>query len=191
MYLCAWHGPECQPDVARIPSIKSSSTFSSSHFSGGQVRRVSIAVTLLHHPSLVILDEPTSGLDPLLANMFWRYLNRLSVQGQTIIITTHYIEEARQANVVRPKVDPSQTDKQNRPVRSWNSIYLFLILTPSLSFFQQVGLMRHGELLAESPPEMLITKYGVESLEDVFLCLCNKQSHEEEIVTDPDLDKVR
>lgn len=51
--------------------------------------------------------------------------------------------------------------------------------------------MRHGELLAESPPEMLITKYGVESLEDVFLCLCNKQSHEEEIVTDPDLDKVR
>ncbi|KAL1450821.1 hypothetical protein WDU94_003138 [Cyamophila willieti] len=71
-----------------------------STLSGGQVRRVSIAMTLLHSPSLVILDEPTSGLDPVLANLFWRYLNQLSVQGQSIIITTHYIEEARQANVV-------------------------------------------------------------------------------------------
>ncbi|KAI5716491.1 hypothetical protein M8J76_007450 [Diaphorina citri] len=106
---------------------------------GGQVRRVSIAVTLLHSPSLVILDEPTSGLDPVLANIFWRYLNRLSVQGQTIIITTHYIEEARQANTV--------------------------------------GLMRQGVLLAEDSPEVLISRYEVESLEDVFLCLCNQQTH--------------
>ncbi|XP_017303848.1 ABC transporter G family member 20-like [Diaphorina citri] len=71
-----------------------------STLSGGQVRRVSIAVTLLHTPSLVILDEPTSGLDPMLAHYFWQYLQRMSSNGQTIIITTHYIEEARQANVV-------------------------------------------------------------------------------------------
>lgn len=62
---------------------------------------MSIAVTLLHSPDIVILDEPTSGVDPLLAHCFWQYLMRLSrSEGRTIIITTHYIEEARQADMV-------------------------------------------------------------------------------------------
>ncbi|KAF2369152.1 ABC transporter-like, partial [Trinorchestia longiramus] len=72
-----------------------------SQLSGGQQRRVSFAVALLHEPELLILDEPTVGVDPLLRTNIWQHLNKVSKStNATIIITTHYIEEARQASRV-------------------------------------------------------------------------------------------
>ena len=68
--------------------------------SGGQQRRVSLACALLHSPSLLLLDEPTVGVDPLLRSRIWAHLRTLSSQGTTVVITTHYIEEARQADYV-------------------------------------------------------------------------------------------
>lgn len=68
--------------------------------SGGQQRRISLAITLLHDPSLLILDEPTAGTDPVLSSIIWNHLVGLSNRGKTVIITTHYIEEARQADVI-------------------------------------------------------------------------------------------
>ncbi|CAH0398024.1 unnamed protein product [Chilo suppressalis] len=71
------------------------------NLSGGQQRRVSFAVALLHDPDLLILDEPTVGVDPLLRHAIWRHLVRLTSAGdKTVIITTHYIEEARQAHCI-------------------------------------------------------------------------------------------
>ncbi|KAL1130557.1 hypothetical protein AAG570_011803, partial [Ranatra chinensis] len=70
-------------------------------FSGGEQRRVSFAVALLHDPKLLILDEPTVGLDPILSKRLWKHLLDIcSEGGKTILITTHYIEEARQAHTV-------------------------------------------------------------------------------------------
>jgi len=71
--------------------------------SGGQQRRVSFSMALLHNPGLLILDEPTVGVDPLLRQNIWRHLRQLASQpGQekTILVTTHYIEEAAQADRV-------------------------------------------------------------------------------------------
>ncbi|XP_067949251.1 ABC transporter G family member 20-like [Watersipora subatra] len=69
--------------------------------SGGQQRRVSLAVALLHSPEILILDEPTVGVDPLLRQRIWDHLVGISSTGGiSIIITTHYIEEARAANSV-------------------------------------------------------------------------------------------
>ncbi|XP_050422557.1 ABC transporter G family member 23-like isoform X2 [Adelges cooleyi] len=68
--------------------------------SGGQQRRVSLGVALLHNPNILILDEPTVGLDPVLSSSIWNHLVSFAANGKTIIITTHYIEEARQANLI-------------------------------------------------------------------------------------------
>ena len=71
-----------------------------SALSGGQKRRLSFAVALLHNPKILILDEPTVGVDPVVRARIWSHLQSLTHTGVTIIITTHYIEEARDANMV-------------------------------------------------------------------------------------------
>jgi ABC-2 type transport system ATP-binding protein len=62
--------------------------------SGGQRRRLLLARALLHEPRLVILDEPTAGVDIELRHELWRYIGRLHERGTTILLTTHYLEEA-------------------------------------------------------------------------------------------------
>ena len=62
--------------------------------SGGQRRRLLLARALLHEPRLVILDEPTAGVDIELRHELWRYIRRLHELGTTILLTTHYLEEA-------------------------------------------------------------------------------------------------
>lgn len=108
-----------------------------STLSGGQMRRVSFAAALVHEPPLVILDEPTAGVDPILRKSIWTYLERIVHTSKiTVIITTHYIEEAKSAD--------------------------------------RVGLMRAGRLLAEDDPKVLMQRFGLKTLEDVFLALCTK-----------------
>lgn len=62
--------------------------------SGGMKRRVMIARALMHNPRLLILDEPTAGVDIELRRSLWDFLRELNEQGTTIILTTHYLEEA-------------------------------------------------------------------------------------------------
>ena len=62
--------------------------------SGGMKRRVQIAKALVHNPEVLILDEPTAGVDIELRHMLWNYLKQINNDGKTIILTTHYIEEA-------------------------------------------------------------------------------------------------
>jgi len=64
------------------------------HLSGGMKRRVQIAKALVHDPPILILDEPTAGVDIELRHMLWDYLSILNKEGKTILLTTHYIEEA-------------------------------------------------------------------------------------------------
>ena len=62
--------------------------------SGGMKRRLMIARALMHNPQLLILDEPTAGVDIELRRTMWTFLRELNLQGTTIILTTHYLEEA-------------------------------------------------------------------------------------------------
>jgi ABC-2 type transport system ATP-binding protein len=64
--------------------------------SGGQRRRLLLARALMHRPRLVILDEPTAGVDFELRTELWRYIRQLHSEGTTILLTTHYLEEAEE-----------------------------------------------------------------------------------------------
>ncbi len=64
--------------------------------SGGMKRRLTIARALINQPDLILLDEPTTGLDPQARHALWDRLYRLKQQGVTLIITTHYMDEAEQ-----------------------------------------------------------------------------------------------
>jgi ABC-2 type transport system ATP-binding protein len=64
------------------------------NLSGGMQHRVSLACALIHRPPLLFLDEPTVGVDPELRASFWDYFEELQAEGATILITTHYMDEA-------------------------------------------------------------------------------------------------
>ena len=66
------------------------------HLSGGMKRRLMIARALIHKPKVLILDEPTAGVDIEIRRSMWDFLTRTNAQGTTIILTTHYLEEAEQ-----------------------------------------------------------------------------------------------
>jgi lipooligosaccharide transport system ATP-binding protein len=66
------------------------------HLSGGMKRRLTIARSLINEPDLLLLDEPTTGLDPQARHLLWDRLYRLKQRGVTLVLTTHYMDEAEQ-----------------------------------------------------------------------------------------------
>ncbi|ERL64072.1 ABC transporter ATP-binding protein [Schleiferilactobacillus shenzhenensis] len=69
-------------------------------YSGGMKRRLSLAIALLADPAVLILDEPTVGIDPELRQQIWHELHALAASGKTILLTTHVMEDAEQADTI-------------------------------------------------------------------------------------------
>ncbi len=81
-------------EVLKIVDIAERRNSLVSTLSGGMRRRSSLAAALLHDPDLLLLDEPTVGVDPELRAAFWVFFQDLTKRGKTVLITTHYMEEA-------------------------------------------------------------------------------------------------
>ena len=85
--------------------------------SGGQQRRISFALTLVHEPEILILDEPTVGVDPLLRHKIWEFLVELTrSKNVTVLLSTHYIEEAKDSThvgLMRNGVQIAEATPQN------------------------------------------------------------------------------
>ena len=84
--------------------------------SGGMKRRLTLARSLINDPSLLILDEPTTGLDPQARHMIWQRLRNLIQQGKTILLTTHFMEEAERLCDRIAILDEGQRIAQGTPV---------------------------------------------------------------------------
>lgn len=76
-----------------------------SQFSGGMKRRLSIAMTLLSEPDLIILDEPTVGIDPKLRQHIWKQFKEMTQNGKSVVVTTHVMDEAERCDKVGLIVD--------------------------------------------------------------------------------------
>lgn len=111
-----------------------------SSLSGGWKQRVALACALIHNPKLLVLDEPTAGVDPVSRRIFWKIIHRLADEGVTVLVTTHYMDEAETCH---------------------NTAFLF-----------------SGRLLAYGPPGNLIEKLKVETLEEAFLALVQRETGE-------------
>jgi ABC-2 type transport system ATP-binding protein len=83
-------------DMMDVFDLRAKAGVRAPKLSGGMRRRLLLARALMHEPRLVILDEPTAGVDFELRMELWRYIRRLHGEGTTILLTTHYLEEAEE-----------------------------------------------------------------------------------------------
>lgn len=167
------------------------------HLSGGMKRRLSIARALLNRPDMLILDEPTTGLDPQIRQAIWQLLRQLQKEGLTIVLTTHYMDEAERLcgriilmdhghiladqspqALVQDRIEPHVLEVHGPSASSWRHA---LPTLPGIRC-EQVGesYFYYGErldLLVRSLDEDAGVQYNYRStnLEDVFLKLTGRE----------------
>jgi ABC-2 type transport system ATP-binding protein len=87
-------GPRKADEMLDVVGLSDKANTQTQKLSGGQAQRLSIACALAHGPDVVFLDEPTSGLDPQARRNLWDLLRGINEQGRTVVLTTHYLDEA-------------------------------------------------------------------------------------------------
>lgn len=93
--FCKFYGTCINPlELLDTVDLKEKADSFVGKLSGGQKQRFSIVASLVNDPEIVFLDEPTTGLDPLARRNLWSLVSKIKAQGKTIVLTTHYMEEA-------------------------------------------------------------------------------------------------
>src|SRR5690606_10619171 len=172
--------------------------------SGGMKRRLMIARALMHEPKLLILDEPTAGVDIEVRRTMWTFMRDINAAGRTIILTTHYLEEAENLCRHVAIIDKGriiENDRMSRVLRKLHSeVFVFnlrhpLATVPLLPGYPVSMPDDHSLEIEVSKDQSLndifsqLTAAGIEvvsmrnksnRLEELFVRLVNKEVHEEE-----------
>ena len=140
--------------------------------SGGMKRRVMVAKALVNNPDLLILDEPTAGVDIELRRSLWDFLTEINDQGTTIILTTHYLEEAerlcRNIAIIDSGEIVENTSMQELLTRLEVETFVF-----DLSTITDLPKSLDFEMLLENPQKLKVTVGKGQGLNSVFEILSN------------------
>ena len=145
--------------------------------SGGMKRRLMIARALMHEPRLLILDEPTAGVDIEIRRSMWDFLREINDSGTTIILTTHYLEEAETLCRNIAIIDGgriAERDRMSSLLRRLNTEVFVLNLREALNAAPEVG----GYPVTLVDPHTLEVEVSREqSLNDIFMRLTQLDIH--------------
>lgn len=145
--------------------------------SGGMQRRVNIAAALVHEPKIIFMDEPTVGLDPALREDIWRIIEDLKAQGTTLVLTTHYMEEAEALCDRVAIMDQGKVVGQGSPAELIEQTGVQSVLDLSVEGDIQPGLAAVSALKDVSSADSvdghlrIMTKSGSQLLPDVIRTL--------------------
>ena len=160
--------------------------------SGGMKRRLMIARALVHKPRLLILDEPTAGFDIELRRSMWYFMEQINNQGTTIILTTHYLEEAermcRNAAII-DEGDIILNSSMKRLLKQLNNETFVLYLrddleqAPQLESFNKITRLDHHSIEVEVPERLSINDliHELETQNIVVERMRNKANRLEEV----------
>ena len=141
--------------------------------SGGMKRRVMVAKALVNNPDLLILDEPTAGVDIELRRSLWDFLTEINDQGTTIILTTHYLEEAerlcRNIAIIDSGEIVEDTSMQELLTRLEVETFVFDLSTPITDLPKSLDF----EMFLENPRKLKVTVGKGQGLNSVFEILSN------------------
>ncbi|MGE5703606.1 MAG: ABC transporter ATP-binding protein [Clostridia bacterium] len=97
------HGPELarrRAELIEMAGLNGRERQLAGSLSGGWKQRLALSCALLHQPELLILDEPTAGVDPVSRRIFWDVIHKLARAGMTILVSTHYMDEAQTCDMI-------------------------------------------------------------------------------------------
>lgn len=115
MFAAFYAKPEDLDELIALCDLTDFLTQDHKKLSGGQRQRLLLALALVNQPQILFLDEPTTGLDPHARRNFWQLIQQIKQQGRTIILTTHYMDEAEQLCDDLIIVDKGQIIAQGSP----------------------------------------------------------------------------
>ena len=139
--------------------------------SGGMKRRIMVAKALVNNPELLILDEPTAGVDTELRRSLWDFLTEINNNGTSIILTTHYLEEAerlcRNIAIIDSGEIVENTSMQELLTRLEEETFIFDLLQP----INKLPEVRGFEMILENPKRIKVTVEKEQGLNAVFKSL--------------------
>ncbi|WP_348732636.1 ABC transporter ATP-binding protein [Rheinheimera texasensis] len=161
MFAAFYPNPADIAELIQLCDLQDFLTQDHKKLSGGQRQRLLLALALVNQPQILFLDEPTTGLDPHARRNFWALIQRIKQQGRTIILTTHYMDEAEQLCDELIIVDKGQIIAQGSPQALLRQHFEGALLQlpapgflPQMPVCQQVS-VQGGQLCIQTPDVQL------------------------------------